>query len=109
MVFKLMSVKDAEEKSLRNYTKFEEFCRKGSEIETKYCAELMSAAYSLKRYRRELFSEYSDIEFEGTPLMIISNYMDYLRMRYGDREFVKEVPSEERFNSHITAFRSGLC
>ena len=61
----------------------------------------MSAAYSKYVYKRSVFDEYIDISFEGTKLMVVKEFMDYLHMRYGDREFTREVPLNQRFNLHI--------
>lgn len=105
IAFKIVTGKIDNEKSLKLYEKYEEFCRKSSKKKTKYCAELMSAAYSGFLYNRRLFDEYKDVLFEDTKLMVVENYMDYLHMRYGDREFTKEVPTNQRFNSHIIEFK----
>ena len=46
-----------------------------------------------------------DVDFEDTKLMVVKDYMDYLHMRYGDREFTRDVPPNQRFNSHIIDFK----
>lgn len=104
-LFSMLSKSTDTDKALKTYARYENFCRKSSEKRTKYCAELMSAAYSGYLYKRELFDSYLDIVFENTKLMVIRDYMDYLHMRYGDREFTKDVPQNQRFNSHIIDFK----
>lgn len=106
VLFKILTGSVDEKKSLRIYEKFEDFCRKSKERNTEYCAELMSAAYSNYIYKRHLFDDYIDIEFEDTKLMVVKDYMNYLHMRYGDREFTRDVPPNQRFNSHIIDFKN---
>ena len=91
--------------TLKLYEMFERYCIYDYNIRTSYCAELMSAAYSNHLYDRTLFDEYIDVVFQDTKLMVIKRYMDYLYTRYHKREFTKEVPINQRFNSHILALR----
>ena len=65
----------------------------------------MSAAYSNYVYKSSFFKDYIDVDFEDTKLMVVKDYMDYLHMRYGDREFTRDVPPNQRFNSHIIDFK----
>lgn len=105
ILFNLFAVNVDEKNSLKAYTRFENFCRKKKDNKTEYCAELMSAAYSNFIYKRAFFDEYIDINFENIKLMIVKKYMDYLHMRYGDREFTRDIPPNQRFNSHIIEFK----
>ena len=43
-----------------------------------------------KKYKIDLFEQYSEILFEGERLMIVSDYMQYLETRYNKRTFYKE-------------------
>lgn len=104
-LFNVMTGKVNDEGSLKAYEKYEDFCRKNTNKNTEYCAELMSAAYSGYLYKRKFFDNYIDVSFEDIKLMVIHDYMDYLHMRYGNREFTKEVPKDQRFNSHIIGFK----
>ena len=84
------------------YEKLEAFLRAHSTgRKTRYCAELLSAAYSGILYEQRVFCHYRDISFEGQKLRIVRDYMDYLYMRYGRREFTKDVPEQERQAQHI--------
>lgn len=104
-LFNILTCSLDQRKSLKSYMRFENFCRKNKDCKTEYCAELMSAAYSNYIYKRSIFDEYIDIRFEDTKLMVVKKYMDYLHMRYGDRTFTREVPPNQRFNSHIIDFK----
>ena len=104
-LFNVMTGKVNDEGSLKAYEKYEDFCRKNTNKNTEYCAELMSAAYSGYLYKRKFFDNYIDVSFENIKLIVIHDYMDYLHMRYGNREFTKEVPKDQRFNSHIIDFK----
>jgi lipopolysaccharide cholinephosphotransferase len=105
VLFNTAMLKLDEEKTMALYKRYEAYCSKLSNIKTPYCAELMSAACSSYIYDRSLFDEYMDIEFAGMKLMIVKNYPDYLYSRYHRREFAREVPKEQRYHSHIVAFR----
>ena len=105
VLFNMAMPKLDKEKTMALYKRYEAYCGKLSNKKTPYCAELMSAAYSNYLYDRSLFDEYMDIEFAGLKLMVVKNYSDYLFTRYRRREFAREVPNEQRFNSHIIAFR----
>lgn len=105
LLFYIFSNNMSKKRTLKLYEKFEKFCRRKCYVSTPYCAELMSAAYSNFIYDRTLFDEYIDISFSDTNLMVIKRYMDYLFTRYHKREFIKEVPPEQRFNTHIITFR----
>lgn len=104
-IFHLFARTDEEKELLKIYEKYENHCKKDRNKKTKYCAELMSAAYSGLLYERKIFDDYMDIPFEDTRFMVVSKYKDYLRMRYGDREFTREVPQNQQFNSHIIDFK----
>lgn len=41
-------------------------------------------------YKKELFSEYVQTDFDGASLMMVKDYMGYLETRYGRREFYRE-------------------
>lgn len=86
---------------VRRYSRLEGVCRRNSRSGSKYCAELLSAAYSGILYESRIFDTYTDIDFEKHALMIVRDYRDYLQMRYGRTEFSKEVPEEQRQQSHI--------
>lgn len=105
LLFKILTGRVDENTSLKAYERFESFCRKCSTRDTEYCAELMSAAYSNYVYKSSFFKDYIDVDFEDTKLMVVKDYMDYLHMRYGDREFTRDVPPNQRFNSHIIDFK----
>lgn len=104
-IFHLFAGKASEKDLLKTYEAYEDYCKKNRDKKTKYCAELMSAAYSGLLYERKIFDNYMDISFEDTQFMVISKYKDYLRMRYGNREFTREVPQNQQFNSHIIDFK----
>ena len=65
------------------------------------CAELLSARFGDILYPAELFDEYVNGPFEGHSLMVVRRARSYLRARYGDREFTRDVPPEKRQASHI--------
>ena len=89
------------------YAKLENYLRTHSAgRKTRYCAELLSAAYSGILYEQRVFMHYRDIAFEGLKLRIVRDYMDYLYMRYGRREFSREVPEDQRQAQHIKSMQS---
>lgn len=92
---------NGEKKVFLDYKKYESICAKYKDKNTVYCAELLSAAYSGYLYKREWFDKYEDILFEGCSFRIIHDYMEYLYTRYGKKEFPKDIPEEQRFNTHI--------
>ena len=104
-LFKLLSGSSDKQKTLRLYENYEKHCSRKRDLKTKYCAELLSAAYSNYIYERSLFDEYIDTPFAGTNLMVVRRYMDYLYARYHKREFTRDVPPNLRFNSHMKSFR----
>lgn len=106
ILFKFVNTRGNEKRTLNLYSNYEHFCKKRSHKKTAFCAELMSAAYSKFLYERSLFDEYVDVNFAGLQLMVVKRYMDYLYMRYGKRTFDKDVPSEQRYNSHIIEFQT---
>lgn len=86
----------------KRYERLENFLRRRSRgRKTRYCAELLSAAYSGILYEQRIFLYYRDTSFAGLKLRIVRDYMDYLYMRYGRREFTRDVPSCERQQQHI--------
>ena len=72
--------------------------RKGDPL---YMAELLSAKFSGILYDAKIFQSYADCTFEGCSLMVVKDYMDYLHTRYGNREFVLDMPEEDRQKTHI--------
>lgn len=106
ILFKLVNPNLKEEKTLRCYRRYEKLCRIANNNNNVYYAELLSAAYSDLLYKREIFDEYTDVVFENYKLMIVKDYIEYLHMRYGDREFTKDMPENQRFNTHIVSFSS---
>lgn len=104
ILFSLLPGKLDTGKSLSDYGRYEKFCRRNMKKTTKFCAELLSSAYSKFLYKREFFDKYINVQFEDIQLMVIRDYMDYLHLRYGKREFTKEVPQNQRFNTHIIEF-----
>ena len=90
-----------DEKLVIKYQKLDRFLQRVNSKKSRYCAELLSAAYSGILYEKRIFRSYRRIHFNNCRLMIVSDYMDYLYMRYGRREFFKEMPEEERQKQHI--------
>ncbi len=90
-------VKDPE-KLRQKYAKAEAFCRRKSRnwARAAYCAELLSAAYGGILYEKRIFDAYEDVTYAGVRTSLIRDYQDYLFMRYGKREFTKEIPEEEK-------------
>lgn len=87
---------------LKKFSKYEQILRKHSKLKKgKKMAELLSAAYGGILYESELFSEYKEVSFEGTNLMVISDYKEYLFTRYGKRGFQKEMDVTDRQKAHI--------
>ena len=41
-------------------------------------------------YDRSIFESYSDVEFEGKKLSMMTDYMGYLETRYGRKEFYRD-------------------
>jgi lipopolysaccharide cholinephosphotransferase len=96
---------DREESRVLNlYRKTEELCRKSSQKYPggPYCAELLSAAYGGIIYKASVFSKYRNATFSGVRTRLISDYRDYLYMRYGKREFTKDIPESEK-KQHLNA------
>lgn len=105
-LFSILKINNNENKILKMYHKFENFCATYKDEDCEYCAELLSSAYSKQVYHRSLFNHYKRVKFEDTELMIVENYEDYLFERYGRREFSREVPEDQRVNSHIIGFKN---
>ncbi|MDO5422584.1 MAG: LicD family protein [Eubacteriales bacterium] len=104
-LFGLLPKKVDENRLRKRYEAFENTCRRHTyRRKAKYCAELLSAAYSGILYEPRIFKRYTEIPFESEKLMIVKDYMDYLFMRYGKREFVKEMPDQDRQKPHIREF-----
>lgn len=104
-LFQLLPSRISADRLQQKYRRFEGVCRRHSrQKRVKYCAELLSAAYSGILYEPRIFYHYDEILFEGEHFMIVRDYMDYLFMRYGKREFVRELPDDKRQPSHIRSF-----
>ncbi len=97
-IYRLIPKVQDEEKLRKIYAKTEAFCRRKSRNWKKaaYCAELLSAAYGGILYEKRIFDGYEDVEYAGVRTSLIRDYQDYLFMRYGKREFTKEIPDEEK-------------
>ena len=104
ILFKVASINLNEKRALLSYKKYENKCSKTMNNNCEIYAELLSAAYSKYVYPNYIFENYLDIEFENQKFMVVEKYMDYLFLRYGKREFQREVPPDKRFNSHIKDF-----
>lgn len=105
LLFDLLPKKISGEKLKKKYAAFENTCRRHTyRKDSKYCAELLSAAYSGILYESRIFKNYTTIPFEGEKLMVVRDYMDYLFMRYGKREFAVEMPDEDKQKPHIRKF-----
>lgn len=102
LLFRLFAGNARGEQLQKKYARLENCLRKASSIRKKsIAAEFLSAAFSGKVYDPSIFHSYRDIEFEGRQYRIIEKYNDYLFMRYGKREFSRDVPEESRQKSHI--------
>ena len=93
-----------ESRVLDLYRKTEELCRNSSQKYPggPYCAELLSAAYGGIIYRASVFNKYKNVTFSGVTTRLIADYRDYLYMRYGKREFTRDIPESEK-RKHINA------
>ena len=102
MIYLLGGKMPSDEKLSEKYAVMEDRFRKvSSGKKTRRCAELLSAAYGDILYDQRIFGSYKRVDFEGRRVMIVSDYMAYLKMRYGDREFTRDVPEQNRQKSHI--------
>ena len=101
MLYRMLPAVKDDETLLKRYKTLDAFLRKRKGKQDRYCAELLSAAYSRILYERRMFDRYKRVPFEDCSLPVIEDYMDYLYTRYGKREFKKDLPEEERQVSHI--------
>ena len=85
----------------KKYRALDRILGKFSVKKSRYCAELLSAAYSGILYESRIFKHYTRVPFEGLDLMIVKDFKDYLFMRYGKREFAMELPEDEKQQRHI--------
>lgn len=97
---KLPAVSD-DEALLKRYKALNRFLRKRRGKQDRYCAELLSAAYSKVLYESRIFDSYIRVPFEDCELMMVRDYKDYLQMRYGRTEFSMDVPEAERQERHL--------
>ena len=98
----LLPMPSTEAGLLKKYEKLEKQLIKESRRQNpRYMAELLSAAFSGILYDADIFQHYTDCTFEGLRLMVVKDYMTYLYTRYGKREFVRDMPENERQQSHI--------
>lgn len=63
-----------------------------------YC-ELFGAFCNTKKYNKEIFENYTTIEFEGSQYMIIRDYVRYLECRYDRTDFYE--PEEKQVPTHF--------
>jgi lipopolysaccharide cholinephosphotransferase len=96
---------DRKESSILDlYRRTEELCRKSSQRHPggPYCAELLSAAYGGILYKASVFDKYRNVVFSGVRTRINADYRNYLYMRYGKREFTRDIPESEK-RQHINS------
>ena len=74
---------------------FYRFCKKlfTKEMKKYGLAELFAGLP--QTYEPNLFAEYMDIEFEGKKMRLIEDYMTYLEIFYGKREFYREQRKDD--------------
>ena len=70
---------------------------------TKYCAELLGTIFPGRIYTKDIFNEYTDIQFSDIKAMIIKDYDKYLFQRYNRTEFTKENKAGN--HTHIISYR----
>ena len=65
-------------------------------------AELFGAYYesNTNLFRPSVFENYTTIEFEGKPYMIVRDYVEYLQVRYNRTDF--HEPKEKQKSTHHT-------
>ena len=79
----------------KTVSEYEDFIKSKDFNKSEFCGNRSFCAYYHKeKYRRSLFDDYIDIEFEGSMFKAIAKYDEYLRTIYGD--YMKLPPIEKR-------------
>lgn len=91
MVFSVYSFEAIQKKIMQLVTKF-------SFDEVNSVAQQSFLPYGLKVYSRELFEDYTDVDFEGYKFKSMKNYDVYLRNLYGD--YMQLPPKSQQVPKH---------